>query len=207
MGGFSLVFDPSLAFDQMRPVDLADAVLEEFRKLQRNFRKTEDYARFQNDLERWKRRAVFGLSSVVPADDLERFNELSIDLEFAEDEDDPTDTVIDEHDAYLISLMDDMRKYPESYGEKAARKPHKQMVESSEPLQKRNAALRGPILSVAEPMEAQALKLPEHITISWLVQHVPVRFWFYLAGLLAAAFALGVRLARYVGPFFGIGAH
>lgn len=35
--------------------------------------------------------------------------------------------------------------------------------------------------------------LPERITISWLLEHVPVRFWLWLFGLLAAAFAAGVR--------------
>jgi hypothetical protein len=37
-------------------------------------------------------------------------------------------------------------------------------------------------------------ELPEKVTISWLVQHVPVSFWIWLFGLLAAAFVLGMKL-------------
>ncbi len=36
-------------------------------------------------------------------------------------------------------------------------------------------------------------KLPDNITISWLTQNVPIRFWFWLAGLLATAFAAGME--------------
>lgn len=36
-------------------------------------------------------------------------------------------------------------------------------------------------------------ELPEKVTISWLVQHVPISFWFWLVGILAAAFFAGAR--------------
>jgi hypothetical protein len=37
-------------------------------------------------------------------------------------------------------------------------------------------------------------ELPEKVTLSWLVQHVPISFWFWLVGLLAAAFAAGAKI-------------
>ena len=39
-------------------------------------------------------------------------------------------------------------------------------------------------------------ELPEKVTISWLVHHVPISFWIWLIGLLAAAFAAGAKSAR-----------
>jgi hypothetical protein len=41
--------------------------------------------------------------------------------------------------------------------------------------------------------QAEHPKLPDRITISWLVQNVPIRFWFWLVGLLAAAVAAGMK--------------
>lgn len=39
----------------------------------------------------------------------------------------------------------------------------------------------------------QKPELPEKVTLLWLVHNVPIRFWFWLLGLLAAAFAAGAR--------------
>lgn len=43
-------------------------------------------------------------------------------------------------------------------------------------------------------------ELPEKVTISWLVQHVPVSFWIWLSGLLAAAFLAGIKVAPLLTP-------
>ena len=40
--------------------------------------------------------------------------------------------------------------------------------------------------------------LPEKVTISWLIQHVPVSFYVWLAGLLATAFLFGVQIGKYL---------
>lgn len=47
--------------------------------------------------------------------------------------------------------------------------------------------------NVAASTKEKQPELPEKVTLNWLVQHVPMRFWFWLVGLLAAAFAAGVR--------------
>jgi len=39
-------------------------------------------------------------------------------------------------------------------------------------------------------------ELPAKVTLSWLIRHVPVSFWFWLIGLIAAAFAAGLRLGQ-----------
>jgi len=187
------------------PVAIAESARAAFAGLLRDFKARGDYTRLQNDLDRWKRRTAELLSGVVPAPDLEAFQRLSLRLDWSSfGDDDPLAPVIDQHEGYFGSLIDDMRKYPQSYGEGVVRSPKGQAP--------RTVATRpGPILALA-PVAPQvktsgavpSLKLPEPVTLSWLVQHVPVRFWLYLLGLLAAAFGLGVRLARYVGPLIGI---
>ncbi len=38
-------------------------------------------------------------------------------------------------------------------------------------------------------------ELPAKVTLSWLVRHVPISFWFWLVGIVGAAFAAGVKAA------------
>ena len=36
---------------------------------------------------------------------------------------------------------------------------------------------------------------PVKVTLSWLVRHVPISFWFWLVGIVGAAFAAGMKAA------------
>lgn len=37
-------------------------------------------------------------------------------------------------------------------------------------------------------------ELPANVTLAWLVRNVPISFWVWLAGIIAAAIALGIRI-------------
>jgi hypothetical protein len=37
---------------------------------------------------------------------------------------------------------------------------------------------------------------PEKVTLSWLIRHVPISFWFWLGGIVVAAFAAGLQVAE-----------
>jgi hypothetical protein len=73
-------------------------------------------------------------------------------------------------------------------------------LESPEYVQDRSSSAASP--KANRNTEPTALKvpptpgpeLPEKVTLSWLVRHVPISFWFWLIGLLAAALALGTKL-------------
>ncbi len=53
---------------------------------------------------------------------------------------------------------------------------------------------------------AAELETPQHVTIPWLLKHVSVSLWFTAAGLLVAAFLLGVKVAGFplLQSIFGI---
>lgn len=40
---------------------------------------------------------------------------------------------------------------------------------------------------------ARELALPDKVTLSWMMKHVPVSFWLWLAALLSAAFVAGAK--------------
>lgn len=40
------------------------------------------------------------------------------------------------------------------------------------------------------------LALPEKVTLGWLWQHVPLSLWFWLIGLVASAFLVGIRVGQ-----------
>jgi hypothetical protein len=42
--------------------------------------------------------------------------------------------------------------------------------------------------------------LPDKVTLSWLVKHVPVSFWLWFVGLLAAAFVAGAKWGSLLKP-------
>ena len=47
------------------------------------------------------------------------------------------------------------------------------------------------------PAEDGLPELPAKVTLSWLVRHVPISFWFWLLGILSAAFLAGVKAAPF----------
>ncbi len=49
------------------------------------------------------------------------------------------------------------------------------------------------------------LAYPKKITLFWLIKNVPITFWFWLVGLLIAAFLAGIRIAQvsWVKELFG----
>lgn len=49
------------------------------------------------------------------------------------------------------------------------------------------------------------LAYPEKITLFWLIKNVPIKFWFWLVGLLLAAFVVGIKVAQvsWVKVLFG----
>jgi hypothetical protein len=47
------------------------------------------------------------------------------------------------------------------------------------------------------PQTVRDPELPDKVTLSWMVRHVPISFWLWLAGIIGAAFAAGAKL----GPF------
>jgi hypothetical protein len=46
--------------------------------------------------------------------------------------------------------------------------------------------------AIAATSTPENLKLPEKVTIKWLYEHAPIAFYVWFAGLLAAAFTLGL---------------
>ncbi len=40
------------------------------------------------------------------------------------------------------------------------------------------------------------LEPPQRVTVSWLIKHVPIKFWVTLLGIIVAAFILGIRASR-----------
>lgn len=50
------------------------------------------------------------------------------------------------------------------------------------------------------PKEPVSVPLPDKVTLSWLVRHVPVKFWIWLIGIVTAAFGVGVKLAPFLTP-------
>jgi len=59
------------------------------------------------------------------------------------------------------------------------------------------------------PAPAAALEAPQRVTLKWLIEHVPVSYWAYLAGVVIAAFTLGISAAKLsiVQEWFGIHIH
>ena len=57
-----------------------------------------------------------------------------------------------------------------------------------------------------ERMVYKQLEMPERVTLGWLVHNVPVSFWFWLVGLLGAAFAFGIQASKweFVRQIFGV---
>lgn len=53
-------------------------------------------------------------------------------------------------------------------------------------------------VSVQVPAARREPELPEKVTLSWLVKHVPISLWIWFTSLLAAALALGVKVAEYL---------
>lgn len=48
--------------------------------------------------------------------------------------------------------------------------------------------------------EPISVPLPDKVTLSWLVRHVPIKFWLWLIGIVTAAFGVGVKLAPFLSP-------
>ena len=175
------------------PVIIANGILEELAELVVQFQRAEDDRRFHIDLERWKRRAVKSLSRVVPLEDLERFSRMSIEPNWlaAEYGSDPIMPVLDEHRAYVESLIADMKKNPSSYGEK--------VVDKAWSTRRK-----------AQGLTTNPLTVPESVTLTWLWRHVPVRLWIVFVAAFFAVFVAGVRIGmipevvRWLGPLLGI---
>ena len=55
-------------------------------------------------------------------------------------------------------------------------------------------------MSASTATQPPELPLPDKVTLSWLVRHVPVSFWLWLLALLTTAFAVGVKLAPLLAP-------
>ena len=57
---------------------------------------------------------------------------------------------------------------------------------------------------VSHPVETKTLELPERVTLRWLTEHVPYRFWLSSGGALVAAYLLGLNTKAFVKAAFGL---
>lgn len=51
-------------------------------------------------------------------------------------------------------------------------------------------------LPVQNPVSTKEPEFPEKVTLSWLIRHVPISFWFWLGGIVVTAFAAGLKAAE-----------
>jgi len=56
--------------------------------------------------------------------------------------------------------------------------------------------VKPPVAASASRPSAAALQLPDRVTVSWLMKHVPAGIWIKAAGVLAVAFVLGAATYR-----------
>lgn len=69
-------------------------------------------------------------------------------------------------------------------------------IESPEYERQRTEALSEKRRDIAKAAKGrEPAELPEKVTLSWLVRHVPISFWLWFAGIVAAAVAAGVKVA------------
>lgn len=167
---------PNGSMPTARPsVSVAEGILSELAEIENRLRgEGRDFKRFWADLERWKRRAVEALSRIAPPEEVERFAALRATLgRWSAVDSDPVETAVTSHRSWLESLVSDMRRHPDAYGEAAAR-PAPHVI---------------PVPQQASP--PAPLSVPEKVTLYWLARNVPVHLWALLIVVLLTAFALG----------------
>lgn len=80
------------------------------------------------------------------------------------------------------------------------------MIQKAIGVYRAGGPVRGPEPAKEEDVIYKQLELPEPVTLSWLVHHVPVKFWLAAAGLLVAAFSAGAKATEweFVRAVFGL---
>ena len=155
---------------QSTEFDAAAKITAQFADIKEAYKTSGNSDLFLNQLGLWKIHAVEEFGKILSPERLALFKAIRVRADWSQYPED----VGKEHETFLWALMMEMENHPERFGSAIVKK---------------SSAAKSRSKGNIEP-----LTLPDKVTYEWLRHNVPMSFWFWLGGIILAAFLVGVRV-------------